>query len=118
MFKLKDQDIKNRQYQYMDVKIIFLLKLGNFRLIIESQLIHNHILELKAVQHKFFDVSRCNISNYRSNMLLMMSEQAEIDLKQDLIFKQDLTSYIYKKFTIGKAATEKCKELTKKCDSS
>ena len=68
--------------------------MGEFNLLIESQLIHNEILDLKAVQHKFFDISRCSISPYRSKNILMMFEQGEIDLKQDFIFKNDETSYI------------------------
>jgi len=68
------------------------LKIGEFRLLIESQLIHNHILELKAVQHKFFDISRCSAKKYRSKQLIMMFEQSEIDLKQDAKFKNDETS--------------------------
>ena len=97
----------------MDVKLIFLLKIDDFTLLIESQLIQNDILELKAVQHKFFDISRCSINNYRSKNLILMADQAEIDLKQDLVFKHDSTSYLVKKFKIGKVAVDKCKELTK-----
>jgi len=69
-----------------------MLKFGEYRLLIESQLIHNQILSLKAVQHKFFDFSRCSIRTYRSKNLLMMFEQGEIDLKQDSVFKYDETS--------------------------
>jgi len=97
----------------MDVKLIFLLKIDDFTFIIESQLIQNHILALKAIQHKFFDFSRCSITNYRSKNLILMVDQSEIDLKKDLIFKQDSTSYLFKKFKIAKDALEKCKEFTK-----
>ena len=97
----------------MDVKLVFLLKIDDFTLIIKSQLIQNDILELKAIQHKFFDISRCNIANYRSKNLILMSDQAEIDLKQDLVFNHDSTSYLFKKFNLAKDATDKCKELTK-----
>jgi hypothetical protein len=42
-----------------------------------------------------------------------MVDQAAIDLKQDLVFKHDCSSYLFKKFKIGLESVEKCKELTK-----
>lgn len=44
---------------------------------------------------------------------MMMFEQGEIDLKQDVLFKHDFSSYIFKKFTIVKEACDKCRENMK-----
>jgi len=44
---------------------------------------------------------------------MMMFEQGEIDLKQDVLFKHDFSSYIFKKFTIIKEACDRCREEMK-----
>jgi len=54
----------------------------------EVQLIHQKILELKFVQHKFYDFSRTSFGKLRNRWLFVLFNTGLDDLKRDQKFKE------------------------------
>lgn len=56
---------------------------------IEVQLIHDKILQLKVIQHKFYDFSRSSFNALRNRWIFKLIELGINDLKRDQIYREN-----------------------------